>query len=90
VGAAVDVVIRQEAIQLARASGAPGSVPGAVILRSFAGARVQYVVKAGEGIELVVEAASSGPDAALEIGSEVLLAIDPSAVFATRTGDAAS
>jgi putative spermidine/putrescine transport system ATP-binding protein len=89
VGAAVDVVIRQEAIRLGPAD-APEPVAGVVILRSFAGARVQYVIKVGDGIELVVEAASSGPDATLAIGGEVSLAINPSAVFATRTGDATS
>jgi iron(III) transport system ATP-binding protein/putative spermidine/putrescine transport system ATP-binding protein len=46
---------------------------------------VQYVVRVEAGIELVAEAASSGPDAALEIGTKVWLAIAPTSVFATVT-----
>jgi iron(III) transport system ATP-binding protein/putative spermidine/putrescine transport system ATP-binding protein len=89
-GSAVDVVIRQEAIRLRRASDAPDGLPGVVILRSFGGARVQYVVKLEGGVELVAEAASSGADAALEIGARVVLDVTPAAVFATAAKGASA
>ncbi|MGY6249585.1 ABC transporter ATP-binding protein [Bosea thiooxidans] len=81
-GAKVDVVIRQEAVAIR--SGAPqaGEVAGEVVLRSFSGARVQYVVRLAEGVEIVAETASHGAEAALAAGAPVALAIDPAAVFA--------
>ncbi|BCB21182.1 ABC transporter ATP-binding protein [Bosea sp. ANAM02] len=81
-GAKVDVVIRQEAVAIR--SGAPqaGEIAGAIVLRSFSGARVQYVVRLAEGIEIVAETASHGAEAALAIGAPVALSIDPAAVFA--------
>jgi spermidine/putrescine ABC transporter ATP-binding subunit len=81
-GAKVDIVIRQEAIGLAAGAAGQGTLAGTVALRSFSGARVQYVVKLTDGVELVAEAPSSGPDAALAIGSAVALTLDPAAVFA--------
>ena len=89
-GARVDVVIRQEAIRLHRGEAEAGALAGAVVLRSFNGARVQYVVKLAEDVELVAEAPSSGPDAALAIGSPVSLAIDSNSVFATMPDEAAA
>ena len=80
-GATVDVVIRQEAVGLRRGQ-VEGALAGVVVLRSFSGPRVQYVVKLADDVELVAEAPSSGPDAALPVGSEVLLSIDPHSVFA--------
>ena len=82
-GAVVDVVVRQEAIRLRSEATAPNALRGAVVLRSFSGARVQYVVKLDGGVELVVEAASIGPDAALDIGSAVSVTVDPAAIFTT-------
>jgi putative spermidine/putrescine transport system ATP-binding protein len=87
-GAAVDVVIRQEAIRLHGGPGEAGGLAGAIALRSFSGARVQYVVRLAAGVELVVEAPSSGPDAALAVGTAVSLAIDPGSVFATVPDEA--
>jgi putative spermidine/putrescine transport system ATP-binding protein len=81
-GALVDVVIRQEAVSLRRGRAESDALAGVVALRSFSGPRVQYVVKLTDDVELVAEAPSSGPDSALAIGSEVLLAIDPLSVFA--------
>jgi spermidine/putrescine ABC transporter ATP-binding subunit len=88
-GARVDVVIRQEAIRL---SGTPeqGALTGTVALRSFSGARVRYVVKLADDVELVADAASSGPESALAVGSQVVLAIDPAAVFANAPEEAAA
>ena len=81
-GAMVDVVIRQEAVGLRRGRAESDALAGVVALRSFSGPRVQYVVKLTDDVELVAEAPSSGPDSVLAIGSKVLLAIDPLAVFA--------
>ncbi|HWK43202.1 MAG TPA: ABC transporter ATP-binding protein [Stellaceae bacterium] len=92
----VDIVIRQEAIRLraiglqaiglrggtAEVGAPPGALDGTIALRSFSGARVQYVVRLAGGIELVAEAPSSGPESMLAIGSPVSLTIDPGAVFA--------
>ncbi|MGO4665166.1 ABC transporter ATP-binding protein [Bosea sp. 2RAB26] len=81
-GAQVDIVIRQEAIRLHRDGTEAVALAGTITLRSFSGARVQYVVKLAEQVELVAEAPSSGPDSELAIGSPVALAIDPASVFA--------
>ena len=81
-GAIVDVVIRQEAVGLQGGPVENGALRGAVALRSFNGARVQYVVRLDRGIELVAEAASSGANSALTVGSEVSLSIDPRSIFA--------
>ncbi len=84
-GAPVDLVIRHEAVRLRRRA-EPGDLDGVVVLRSFSGARVQYVVKLAAGAELVAEAPSSGPDATLEPGAAVALAVDPAAVFVLAPG----
>jgi spermidine/putrescine ABC transporter ATP-binding subunit len=90
VGAEVDVIIRQEAVTISSGTADPASLAGTIALRSFSGARVQYVVKLADGVELVAETASQGPDAALATGTAVALAIDPAAVFAMpRAGEAA-
>ncbi|QEL24093.1 ABC transporter ATP-binding protein [Bosea sp. F3-2] len=81
-GAKVDVVIRQEAVAIRSGAPLPGEIAGEVVLRSFSGARVQYVVRLAEGVEIVAEAASHGAEAALAIGAPVALAIDPASVFA--------
>ena len=81
-GARVDVVIRQEAVTIRGGQPQPGEIAGEVVLRSFSGARVQYVVKLAEGVEIVAETASHGAEAALPAGAPVALAIDPAAVFA--------
>jgi iron(III) transport system ATP-binding protein/putative spermidine/putrescine transport system ATP-binding protein len=82
-GAIVDVVIRQEAVGLQGGPAENGTLRGVVALRSFNGARVQYVVRLDRGVELVAEAASSGANSALTVGSEVCLSIDPRSIFAT-------
>ncbi|MCX7384128.1 MAG: ABC transporter ATP-binding protein [Alphaproteobacteria bacterium] len=78
-GTAVEAIIRQEAISIA---GDGDGLPGTIVLRAFNGARVQYVVRLAEGVELVAETASSGSQAGLEPGTPVRLAIAPGAVFA--------
>ncbi|MBQ0820157.1 ABC transporter ATP-binding protein [Microvirga sp. HBU67558] len=81
-GAKVDVIIRQEAIRLLNGTSASDGLQGTVALRSFSGARVQYVVRLSGGVELVAETASHGPNAALAPDTPVTLAIDADSVFA--------
>lgn len=81
-GAKVDVVIRQEAVAIRSGLPQAGEIAGEIVLRSFSGARVQYVVRLVEGVEIVAETASHGAEATLAPGSQVALAIDPGAIFA--------
>ena len=85
VGSKVEVIIRQEAIGIALGPTTPGNLAGTIALRSFTGARVQYVIRLADGVELVAEAASQGPLAALETGAVVGLVIAPDAVFSMPT-----
>ena len=85
-GAVVDVVIRQEAVGLRRGRAENGALAGVVALRSFSGARVQYVVRLADDVELVAEAPSSGPDSALAIGGDGL-ARDRSALGLRNAGE---
>ncbi|MEZ0167498.1 ABC transporter ATP-binding protein [Microvirga sp. TS319] len=88
VGAKVDVVIRQEAIRLLNNTGASDGFQGTIVLRSFSGARVQYVVRLSGGIELVAETGSHGPNAALAPDTPVMLAVDADSVFAMPSEEA--
>jgi hypothetical protein len=88
VGAKVDVVIRQEAIRLLNGTSSPGALQGTVVLRSFSGARVQYVVRLPGGVELIAETASHGPNAALAPDTPVMLAVDADSVFAMPSEEA--
>ncbi len=90
-GAAVDVVIRQEDIRFADAP-SPGAatLAGRVAMRSFVGARVQYLLAFG-GTELIAEAVTNGPHAGLEVDAPVRVAIAPQHVYVTaRAAQAAS
>jgi len=82
VGATVDVIVRQEAIAVRLGRAAQGEIDGRVVLRSFSGARVQVVVRAAGGVELIAEAPSSGAIASLAVGDAVALAVPSTAVFA--------
>jgi len=83
VGSPVQVVIRQEAIRIDGEAQPDGArLPGTVLVRSFSGARVQYLVRVADDVELMAEAPSTGAGAALEIGASVCLSVDPAAVFA--------
>jgi iron(III) transport system ATP-binding protein/putative spermidine/putrescine transport system ATP-binding protein len=81
VGATVEVIIRQEAIRIETSPGLTEGRPATIVMRSFNGARVQYVVRVDD-VELVAETPSHGAAAGLAIGAPVTLVIDPSAVFA--------
>lgn len=83
-GSDADVVIRQEAIQVRPAADTAG-LAGIIQLRSFSGARVQFVVRLSSGVELVAEQTSMLPDATLVAGAPVSIAIDRASVFALRT-----
>ncbi|MBN9530213.1 MAG: ABC transporter ATP-binding protein [Alphaproteobacteria bacterium] len=89
-GAAIEIVIRQEAIGLRPGGGAEDAVGGTIVLRSFSGARVQYVVRLADGIELVAETPSHGALAALEPGAGVALDIAPEAVLVMPVEGAAA
>jgi iron(III) transport system ATP-binding protein/putative spermidine/putrescine transport system ATP-binding protein len=81
VGEAVEVIIRQEAVRIEASLSLPDGYAASIVMRSFNGARVQYVVRVDD-VELVVETPSHGANASLRIGAPVTLVIDPSAVFA--------
>ncbi|MEN2979872.1 ABC transporter ATP-binding protein [Tistrella bauzanensis] len=83
-GAAAEVIIRQEAIRIRPAASAPqddGNIPGTIAFRSFTGARVQYVVRLAGDVEIIAETSSAGPEAGLTPGAPVVLSIDPGQVF---------
>jgi putative spermidine/putrescine transport system ATP-binding protein len=89
-GTPVDVFIRQEAVTLSASPNGEGtSLPGTIVLRSFSGAQVQYVVRLGNRFEVVVEVASSGAGANLAQGKEVLLTIRPQDTIILRSGTGA-
>jgi len=90
-GAAVDVVIRQEDIRFAEApAGDAATLAGRVAMRSFVGARVQYLLALG-GTELIAEAVTNGPHAGLEVDAPVRVAIESQHVYVTaRAAQAAA
>ena len=53
---------------------------GRIVLRAFAGARVQYVVSLAGGLELIVETPTSGAPPASTSARTVGLSLDPAAV----------
>lgn len=68
----VDIVLRQEDL---RFSPSPSNLAGTIVLRSFVGSRVQYVVDLG-GVEVVAEAPTNGAHAGLQAGDKVFLEVD--------------
>lgn len=78
-GSEVDVVLRQEDLKFVR--GEQAGYDGRITLRSFVGARVQYVVQLLSGLELIVETPSSSSDAGLEMGNFARLCIAPEHVY---------
>jgi ABC-type Fe3+/spermidine/putrescine transport system ATPase subunit len=91
-GSAVELVLRQEDVRLVPAADAGAartpSHAARIVLRSFAGARVQYVLAAAGGVELVAEVPTGGADAGLAAGAEVHFAIDPARVHWSAAGGA--
>ena len=85
-GTRVDVVVRQEDICfVGMAEAVPFAIEGRVTMRSFVGARVQFVVALG-GAEVIVESPTNGLYAALEVGALVRVAIDPRHVYVNVSG----
>jgi putative spermidine/putrescine transport system ATP-binding protein len=80
-GSPVEVIIRQEAVRLETSGVNEPTLRGAVALRSFSGARVRYVIRLADGVELLADTASHGAQAALAPDTRVGVALDPAAVF---------
>jgi putative spermidine/putrescine transport system ATP-binding protein len=80
-GAPVEVIIRQEAVRLEPSDSGETALSGAIALRSFSGARVRYVIRLADGVELLADTASRGAQAALAPDTRVKVALDPTAVF---------
>ena len=80
-GAPVEVIIRQEAVRLEPGDVGETALRGAVALRSFSGARVRYVIRLADDVELLADTASHGAQAALAPDTRVGVALDPAAVF---------
>ena len=80
-GAPVEVIIRQEAVRLRPCEAGETGLTGTVSLRSFSGARVRYVIRFAEGVELLADTASHGAEAALAPDTRVGVTLDPAAVF---------
>jgi iron(III) transport system ATP-binding protein/putative spermidine/putrescine transport system ATP-binding protein len=82
VGDRVDVFIRPEAIELKTGLGEAGDLEARIILRSFSGANVQFVLRIGVDVEIVADAASSRASAVLVPGDPVVVSIASRGVFA--------
>ena len=80
-GAPVEVIIRQEAVKLEPSDMDEPALRGAIALRSFSGARVRYVIRLADGVELLADTASHGAQAAIAPDTHVGVALDPAAVF---------
>jgi putative spermidine/putrescine transport system ATP-binding protein len=80
-GAPVEVIIRQEAVKLEPSDMDEPALRGAIALRSFSGARVRYVIRLADGVELLADTASHGAQAAIAPDTRVGVALDPAAVF---------
>jgi putative spermidine/putrescine transport system ATP-binding protein len=89
-GASVEVIIRQEAVRLEPSDAGGAALRGAVALRSFSGARVRYVIRLADGVELLADTASHGAQAALTPDTPVGVALDPAAVFVMAPGKGAA
>jgi len=84
---AVDVFVRQEAIQLSREpTASEQSFLGKIALRSFSGAQVQYVIALSGKSEIIVEVASSSDLAQLGTGEDVFVNIKPQDVIVLPSG----
>lgn len=82
-GTSVDVVLRQEDILLCRQARPEtlNALTGTIRLRSFVGARIQYVVRLADDVELIAETGANGDVGALEPGETVAVEVAPEAVY---------
>jgi len=86
-GRDVAVILRQEDLQLLHADHDHTGLPayaGRISLRSFIGARVQYVICFGD-VDLLAEVPVHSPHASLAVGAHVQVAIDPAHVWFDTT-----
>ncbi|MCW3475860.1 ABC transporter ATP-binding protein [Limobrevibacterium gyesilva] len=81
-GAEAEAIIRHEAVRVTEGEG----VPGVVVMRAFAGARVQLLVRLDTGTELLSEAPTIDDAYPLQPGMRVGVDIDPRAVFIAEPG----
>ena len=89
-GADVDVVMRQEDIRiLGDHETADFAMNGRIALRSFVGARVQYVISLGE-VEVIAEVPTNGPRAGMDAGMAIRIAIDPRHIYVNAAQRAAA
>lgn len=79
-GTKVEAVIRYEDVAVLPA-GAPDSLSARVRLRSFIGARVQYVADLAPGVAMVAEVDAAGAGGAFEPGEEIGLRVDMERAF---------
>jgi putative spermidine/putrescine transport system ATP-binding protein len=80
-GAEVDVIVRRQALRVARDSVGAAGLMGSIVMRSFSGARVERVVRLEGGTELIAEGESGLQDVDLPIGAPVRVSVDPQCVF---------
>jgi len=81
----VDLIIRQEDIELSTDGGSLGgtnvvSAPATVSMRSFIGSKVQYLVDL-EGAELLVTTPTNGPCAQLDVGASIFCGLKQDQIF---------
>jgi iron(III) transport system ATP-binding protein/putative spermidine/putrescine transport system ATP-binding protein/spermidine/putrescine transport system ATP-binding protein len=88
-GQTVDVVIRQEDLQL----GTPGSptqgpnqFEASITLRAFTGSRVQYVLAVPGGPELIALVPTNGLHGGYAVGERLSVSIDPGLIFINDRG----
>ncbi|NYT76995.1 ABC transporter ATP-binding protein [Alcaligenaceae bacterium] len=82
-GETVDIVVRQEDLFLALTPREHAHA-GKVVMRSFVGSRVQYVVGLEGGLEVIAEVATNGEHAGLESGAQVFIGVQPGHVYVNR------
>lgn len=80
----VDVIIRQEAVSIRIGSPTEDELTGRIVMRSFSGARVQFVVRVDDTFELVVSVESNSHSSTLLPNDNVVLSISTNGVFAMK------
>ena len=81
IGADVDIIVRRQALRVARDGDGAAGLMGSIVMRSFSGARVERVVRLEGGTELIAEGESGLGEADLSIGAPVRVSVDPQGVF---------
>jgi ABC-type Fe3+/spermidine/putrescine transport system ATPase subunit len=81
VGAEVEIIVRRQAVRVARADAGVEGVAGTITMRSFSGARVERMVRLDSGTELIAEGEGGAQDSELPVGATVRVSVDPHGVF---------